>query len=203
MAIPVLMPRQGQSVETCILGEWVKKKGDTVKVGDILFSYETDKASFEEDAKADGILLDVFFAEGDEVPVLVNVAVIGAVGESVEEFRPDGAAPVSVTPETNVPGAQAEVKIVATEVKTVTELSGKVKISPRAKHAAEKMGVAYQQLQGSGPEGRIIERDIEAAALAFPKLTPLAQEKANAEGLKVGDTTSGLGGKTAAKDLVS
>ena len=97
MAIPVLMPRQGQSVETCILGEWVKKKGDAVKVGDILFSYETDKASFEEDAKADGILLDVFFAEGDEVPVLVNVAVIGKAGESVDEFRPGGqvAAPVA------------------------------------------------------------------------------------------------------------
>jgi len=202
MAIPVLMPRQGQSVETCILGEWVKKKGDAVKVGDILFSYETDKASFEEEAKADGILLDVFFAEGDEVPVLVNVAVIGAAGESVDEFRPGGqvAAPVAET------AAAAEVvaeKATVPEVKTVSEPSGKIKISPRAKNLAEKSGVAYQQLQGSGPEGRIIERDIEAAAQAMPKLTPLAQEKAKAEGLKVGETTTGLGGKAVAKDLIS
>ena len=202
MAIPVLMPRQGQSVETCILGEWVKKKGDAVKVGDILFSYETDKASFEEDAKADGILLDIFFAEGDEVPVLVNVAVIGAAGESVDEFRPGGqtAAPVAETV------AAVEVvteKLAAPEVKTITEPSGKVKISPRAKNLAEKSGVAYQQLQGSGPEGRIIERDIEAAAQALPKLTPLAQEKAKAEGLKAGETATGLGGKAVAKDLIS
>jgi pyruvate dehydrogenase E2 component (dihydrolipoamide acetyltransferase) len=202
MAIPVLMPRQGQSVETCILGEWVKKKGDAVKVGDILFSYETDKASFEEEAKADGILLDVFFAEGDEVPVLVNVAVIGAAGESVDEFRPGGqvAAPVAET------AAAAEVvaeKATVPEVKTVSEPSGKIKISPRAKNLAEKSGVAYQQLQGSGPEGRIIERDIEAAAQVMPKLTPLAQEKAKAEGLKVGETTTGLGGKAVAKDLIS
>jgi pyruvate dehydrogenase E2 component (dihydrolipoamide acetyltransferase) len=201
MAIPVLMPRQGQSVETCILGEWVKKKGDAVKVGDILFSYETDKASFEEDAKADGILLDVFFAEGDEVPVLVNVAVIGTAGESVEEFRPGGqtAAPVA---ETQAAVAVAET-VIATEVKAVAQPSGKVKISPRAKNLAEKSGVDYHQLQGSGPEGRIIERDIEAAAQELPKLTPMAQEKAKAEGLKAGEKATGLGGKAVAKDLIS
>ena len=65
------------------------------------------------------------------------------------------------------------------------------------------MGIAYQHLQGSGPEGRIIERDIEAAAQMIPKLTPLAQEKAKAEGLKTGETTTGLGGKAIAKDLIS
>ena len=202
MAIPVLMPRQGQSVETCILGEWVKKKGDAVKVGDILFSYETDKASFEEEAKADGILLDVFFAEGDEVPVLVNVAVIGAAGESVDEFRPGGQAAAPVA-ETAAPVEVVVEKATVPEVKTGADPSGKVKISPRAKNLAEKAGVAYQQLIGSGPEGRIIERDIEAAAQGLPKLTPLAQEKAKAEGLKVGDTTTGLGGKAVAKDLIS
>ena len=203
MAIPVLMPRQGQSVETCILGEWYKKKGDAVKVGDLLFSYETDKASFEEDAKADGILLDVFFSEGDEVPVLVNVAVIGNVGELVDEFRPGGAAPTIAVSETSAATVQAEVKIATPEIKTVAEPSGKVKISPRAKHAAEKMGLAYQHLQGSGPEGRIIEHDIEAAAQSMPKLTPLAQEKAKAESLISGESATGLGSRTVAQDLVS
>ena len=202
MAIPVLMPRQGQSVETCILGEWIKKKGDTVKVGDILFSYETDKASFEEDAKADGILLDVFFEEGDEVPVLVNVAVIGNAGESFAEFRPAGES-ASVAPEVIVPEVQAETKVTVHEVKTVAEQTGKIKISPRAKIAAERKGVDYQILKGSGPEGRIIERDIEAASQVMPKFTPLAQEKAKAEGLKTGDTVTGLGGKAVAKDLIS
>ena len=202
MAIPVLMPRQGQSVETCILGEWVKKKGDAVKVGDILFSYETDKASFEEEAKADGILLDVFFAEGDEVPVLVNVAVIGAAGESVDEFRPSGQASAPVA-ETAAPVEVVVEKATVPEVKTVSEPSGKVKISPRAKNLAEKSGVAYLQLAGSGPEGRIIERDIEAAAHVLPKLTPLAQEVAKAEGLKAGETATGLGGKAVAKDLIA
>src|SRR6056297_3298032 len=91
MAIPVLMPRQGQSVESCIIGQWYKSVGDEVNEGDILFSYETDKASFEEEAKESGVLLAVFFEEGDEVPVLTNVAVIGAEGEPVDEFDPRGA----------------------------------------------------------------------------------------------------------------
>jgi len=202
MAIPVLMPRQGQSVETCIIGEWYKKKGDAVKVGDILFSYETDKASFEEEAKADGILLDVFFAEGDEVPVLVNVAVIGSAGESIDEFRTGGQAATPVAEVTAIVEVKAEA-VAVPEVKTVAEPAGKVKISPRAKNAAEKLGVAYQQLAGSGPEGRIIERDIEAAAQTLPKLTPLAREVAKAEGMKAGEAATGLGGKAVAKDLIS
>jgi pyruvate dehydrogenase E2 component (dihydrolipoamide acetyltransferase) len=202
MAIPVLMPRQGQSVETCIIGEWYKKKGDAVKVGDILFSYETDKASFEEEAKADGVLLDVFFGDGDEVPVLVNVAVIGKVGESVDEFRLGGQSAAPAAEATAV--AETKVEVPATpEVKTIAEATGKVKISPRAKNTAEKLGVAYQQLAGSGPEGRIIERDIEAAAQTLPKLTPLAQEVAKTEGLKPGETATGLGGKAVVKDLIS
>ena len=92
MATVVIMPKQGQSVESCILTEMKKKKGDTVAVGDILFSYETDKASFEEEAKVAGTVLDVFFDNGDEIPVLTYVMVIGNVGESTEEFRPGGAA---------------------------------------------------------------------------------------------------------------
>lgn len=202
MAIPVLMPRQGQSVETCIIGEWYKKKGDAVKVGDILFSYETDKASFEEEAKADGVLLDVFFGDGDEVPVLVNVAVIGKVGESVDEFRLGGQSAAPAAEAASAAETKAEVPATP-EVKTIAEATGKVKISPRAKNTAEKLGVAYQQLAGSGPEGRIIERDIEAAAQALPKLTPLAQEVAKTEGLKPGETATGLGGKAVVKDLIS
>ena len=91
MATPVIMPRQGQSVESCIIGKWHKQLGDTVKAGDILFTYETDKATFDEAAKVDGTILAVFFAEGDDVPCLLNVCVIGQPGESFAEFDPNGA----------------------------------------------------------------------------------------------------------------
>ncbi|HNW58006.1 MAG TPA: lipoyl domain-containing protein, partial [Bacteroidales bacterium] len=88
MAIPVLMPKQGQSVETCIITKWFKKKGENVSAGDILFTYETDKAAFDLESPADGILLETFFDDGAEVPVLVNVAVIGKSGEAIDSFNP-------------------------------------------------------------------------------------------------------------------
>ena len=74
MAVPIIMPRQGQSVESCVILKWNKSKGDRVAVGDILFSYETDKASFEEEARNEGVLLDIFFDEGEDVPCLTNVS---------------------------------------------------------------------------------------------------------------------------------
>jgi len=90
MAHPVILPRQGQSVESCIITQWNKKQGDAVREGEILFTYETDKATFEETAKADGTLLAVFFQEDDDVPVLTTVAVIGNPGEDVSGFAPQG-----------------------------------------------------------------------------------------------------------------
>ena len=92
MATSVIMPRQGQSVESCIITEWKKKVGDEVHVGDVLFSYETDKSTFDEQAKTDGTLLAVFYNADDDVPVLLNVAVIGQPGESFAEFAPEGTA---------------------------------------------------------------------------------------------------------------
>ena len=78
------MPKQGQSVESCIVTEFKKKVGDKVAVGDILFSYETDKASFEEESKFEGTVLACFFNDNDEIPCLTNVMVIGEPGESYE-----------------------------------------------------------------------------------------------------------------------
>lgn len=81
MAVAIIMPRQGQSVESCIITEWNKKEGDQVNEGDVLFSYETDKASFEEEAKASGTLLKILAEEGDDVPCLENVAILGEPGK--------------------------------------------------------------------------------------------------------------------------
>lgn len=165
MAVPVLMPRQGQSVETCILGQWYKSVGEEVSVGDILFSYETDKASFEEEAKEDGILLATFFNEGDEVPVLANVAVIGEKGESFDEFMPAG----GPTEEKREQKSQDEApKVIEFEVE-IDPTNKRIRISPLAKKMAEKKGVDIQTLKGSGPHGRIIARDVETAEKVVEK----------------------------------
>ena len=103
MANAVIMPKAGITVESCIIGNWEKKVGDEVKVGDILFTYETDKASFECESTAEGTLLEIFFDEGDEVPCLVNVCAVGNKGEDCSALRPsvDGAeeAPAPVVEE--------------------------------------------------------------------------------------------------------
>lgn len=151
MATTVIMPKQGQSVETCIITKWFKQKGESVSAGDILFSYETDKAAFDVESSADGILLDIFFGEGAEVPVLANVAVIGKSGEETQLFNPDQSLSEPVK-------TKAEVKEENTLLLSANE---KIRISPRAKHMAKDKGLNYDTLQGSGPNGRIIASDIE------------------------------------------
>jgi len=168
MAIPVIMPRQGQSVETCIITEWVKKKGDTVKKGDVLFTYETDKASFEAEAQEDGVLIDVFFKDGDEVPVLHNVAVIGKPGENTDAFRPGG----NVNTEDNSKIQASTTSISKPEASH--DESRKLKISPRARVMAEKLGVTVSSVTGSGPNGRIIAQDIENATKSVKNIPAAA-----------------------------
>jgi pyruvate dehydrogenase E2 component (dihydrolipoamide acetyltransferase) len=162
MTTPVIMPKQGQSVETCIITNWLKKKGEKVNVGDILFSYETDKAAFDMESTADGILLDVFFGEGDEVPVLSNVGVIGLAGEETESFRP-GKAQI----ETVLTSSESDEKVVIPD-STMNNVAhsfenSRTRISPRAKRLARDKGLDYNNIYGSGPNGRIIIRDIEDA----------------------------------------
>lgn len=87
MAEGVLMPKEGITVESCIIGEWKKNVGDQVNVGDILFTYETDKAEFECESTAAGTLLEKFYEDGDEVPCLVNVCAIGNPGEDTSALK--------------------------------------------------------------------------------------------------------------------
>ena len=171
MAIAVIMPKQGQSVETCIVTKWFKKKGESVSVGDILFSYETDKAAFDLESPADGILLDIYFGDGAEVPVLVNVAVIGKAGESTGSFNPDQsthspATATTASKESIAPEALEDINAVkaikADGLNNVLSTpDDKIRISPRARRLAGVKGLIYNNLQGSGPNGRIITSDIE------------------------------------------
>ena len=179
MATVVIMPKQGQSVESCIITEWNKKKGDKVTKGEVLFSYETDKASFEEEAPVDGILLDLFYQEGDDVPVLNNVCVIGTEGEAIEDSIKSGAAPVQETApispkvvETEKPVAKAESQVQNAQAEPISAF-----VSPRAKSIAAKEGISLEGIKGSGPRGRVIEKDVRAVLENAAKVTPPATSK--------------------------
>lgn len=202
MATAVIMPRQGQSVESCIIAKWYKQKGDPVKAGDILFTYETDKATFDEEAKVEGTLLDIFFSEGDDVPVLLNVCVIGAPGESTAEFNPAGStAPAEASKDEPAAKPAFETPAAASVVfQAETPAQGtEIKISPRAKNLAEKAGVDYRYAAASGPNGRIIERDIVALRETGPFVT--ASAKNEYLGLEHSVTGSGMGGRVTTSDL--
>lgn len=166
MATAVIMPRQGQSVESCIIGEWFKKVGDPVQEGDILFSYETDKSSFEEPAKQAGTLLAIFYGADDDVPCLTTVGVIGEPGESYAEFAPDQAAGTAEAPGMEAPAAKAPAAAAVAAPAVQAEGSALRGVSPRARNAAERLPVDPAQAQPTGPNGRVIERDIKALAQA-------------------------------------
>lgn len=199
MAIPVIMPRQGQSVESCIFDNWYFEKGDQVKKGDVLFSYETDKAVFDGEAPENGILLAKFAEPGDEVPVLQNIAVIGKEGEDIDNFRPEHSGVSkkdekneimkSSSPESKAPGEKEPVE------------EGILKISPRAKKTAERMKVSFTGISGSGPYGRIIEKDILEKSKKSPKATPLAISISSKDHIDLPASGSGTGGRILASDL--
>lgn len=209
MALVIIMPKQGQSVESCIITD-IKPAGTVVAKGDILFSYETDKASFEEAAPEEGVILECYRQEGDEVPVLEPVMVIGKPGEAAPSLAeagasqgsaPSGSAPEAaptaapLTPEPSATVAQPTAPVASAEV------TGMKAISPRAKHLAAKEAVDTAKMQGTGPGGRIIERDVKAQLAGRPPMTPLARQVAAQEGLQVPTSGSGLAGAITAADL--
>ncbi len=150
----VLMPKAGITVESCIIGEWLKQVGDTVAIGDILFTYETDKASFECESTAEGELLAIFFEEGDEVPCLENVCAVGPKGEPTDCLKP-GAAPMAEAAAEAAPAA--EVSAPAAEAAAV--VTG-APVSPRAAKLAKANGIDAAAIAGTGPNGRVVERDV-------------------------------------------
>lgn len=162
MANVVIMPRQGQSVESCIITTWQKKEGDKVAVGDILFSYETDKSAFDEPSQFDGTVLKLLFAEGDVVPCLEGVCIIGEEGEDISGLvgasaAAEEAAPVAEEKKEEVAAAVVEAAV------TAPAAGERVFISPRAKALALKTGCDLSKVAPTGPHGRIIERDINKA----------------------------------------
>ena len=201
MAEIIIMPKQGQSVESCIITE-IKKKGDVVKKGDILFSYETDKASFEEEAPADGVVLEIFCDEGDEVPVLENVMVIGQPGEKAPLTPQTDSTP---TPQKGDLEVQQSViiKVQVPNVVTSNPPRGAGGLSPRAKNLAAAEAIDASQLAGTGPNGRVIEKDVKVALENRPKLTPLAKKIAVEAGVQPQGAGSGLAGMAKSTDLTS
>ena len=210
MATPVIMPRQGQSVESCILTEWKVAPGDQVEEGSVLAVIETDKASFDLESPVAGTVLDLFWEADDDIPVLANVTVIGDEGEDASGFRPETEAASSgpsvdsapspataATSQTSVPAAS--VGIVASPVSAAEgSVAG---VSPRARQLAMRSGIDPDSLLGTGPGGRVIERDVQGALEGTPRLSASASALAREGGLEPPVHGGGLSGMALASDM--
>src|SRR6185295_1192673 len=142
---------------------WRKQPGDAVNTGDVVCESETDKATIDVESPASGTMLEHFFREGDDVPVMVNIAAVGTLNEDIASLRPANAAPSqSPTNESQsaaqaAPTASAVSAIPAVPIQTLD--GGRLAVSPRARHLAERKEIDFSVIQGTGPGGRIIERD--------------------------------------------
>jgi pyruvate dehydrogenase E2 component (dihydrolipoamide acetyltransferase) len=202
-ATVIRMPKMSDTMTEGTIVAWHKKEGDTVKSGDILAEVETDKATMDLEAYEEGTLLYVGVKEGEAVAVDAVIAVIGEKGANFKVLV-DGAAGGGGA-SADAPANAATDLSYAGGSENGHDAGGRVKASPLAKAIAEEKGIDLKQVQGTGPEGRIVKADVEsfkpgapanpaatpapqlAAASAQPALTPAASQPAPAAPAPAGD----------------
>ncbi len=173
----VIMPKMGDGMEEGTLLEWLKKEGESVKSGEIIGTIQSDKATLELESPGSGQLAGILLQPGQTVPVGVPIALLLKAGETVPANWGSGeaAAPAEAPQEEPVAvgvGASASAPSAAPVA------AGRVKISPLAKRIAEEAGLDLNSIVGSGPGGRIVEKDVKAAIASGPKIaspTPAAK----------------------------
>jgi pyruvate dehydrogenase E2 component (dihydrolipoamide acetyltransferase) len=194
------MPRPGITVEECLLVKWRSRKGDRVAPGQVIAEIETDKAGFDVEAPAGGVILETFFEEGDLVPVFTNICVIGEPGEDYEAYRPKTAvraAPSAGAPATR-PAAAPEVRPPAVEA--VPAAARAAPFSPRARRFAEEHRFFPSGVVGSGPQGRVLEEDLKRLYYGSPRVSSLAQALLE-EGYVARGEGTGINRMVRARDL--
>ena len=177
MITKVLMPKLSEAMETGKVIKWLKKEGDAIKGGDVIAEIETDKANVEIEAFGAGVLRKILVGEGGQVPVGELIGVIADPADDISKM----AAPVAAAPAappaavpapsplpamesyTSVPETSAVVPM-APALSAAPAAGGRVKASPLARKVAAQSGVDLRVLQGTGPGGRIVRRDVESAA---------------------------------------
>lgn len=199
MAEIISMPKLGFDMAEGTLVRWVKKEGDKVEKGELLAEIETDKATVEVESQYSGVVLKHLVAEGTSVPVSQPIAAVGEAGETVDVAAIGGSAPAEEppAPAPSTPAAEPAAAAPApaqtgalspapeTPADSNGQLPGGVRASPLARRIAEERGVNLQAVRGSGPQGRIIKRDVEGAqpgggglpALQFTQLGPAPADK--------------------------
>ncbi len=169
MAETITMPKLGFDMAEGTLVRWVKQVGENIKKGDVLAEIETDKATVEVESSASGVILQLIVDQGSVVPVNAPIAVVGAEGEKVEATKPADGKPKTEVKAEEKPAVQAQPTVVSSPqgapvAQPVTPVdSGSVRASPLAKKVARDNKVDLSRVQGTGPGGRVVRKDVEAA----------------------------------------
>jgi pyruvate dehydrogenase E2 component (dihydrolipoamide acetyltransferase) len=167
MPTTVTMPRLSDTMEAGTVIKWHVKEGDTVATGDVLADVETDKATMEMQAYDDGVVAKLLIGAGDRVAIGTPIAVIAVDGEDASSAGSAEPAAATAAPAARAAAsADAPVAVTGTVVmpSAHADTGARARISPVARRMAEELGVDINSLRGTGPGGRVIKRDIEAAA---------------------------------------
>ncbi len=207
MAQAITVPKFGQTVEECTIVEWRKKEGETVAKGDVLFEIETDKAVLEVESFFEGTLLKIIVPEGETVPVQTVVGFIGEPGEELPEVPvPPAPAPAATRAASVAPAAAAAPTRPSPVPVSEPAAPARFRISPRAAKLAREKVIDPTYVRGTGPEGRVVERDVtaylEERGYADLRVTPAAKELASKEKLDLFAVEgTGTGGKITVADV--
>ncbi|MBT4095486.1 MAG: pyruvate dehydrogenase complex dihydrolipoamide acetyltransferase, partial [Nitrospinaceae bacterium] len=183
MATPIPMPKLGLTMEEGTILKWLKSDGEAVNKGEMILLIQTDKVEYEVESPDEGVILKTFSGEGDVVPCGENIAVIGVEGEDISDYAPKVvAAQADTPPASETPAIPAPAAVNAPSVNSTVAPSqgGRIFASPAARRLAREMGIDYCGVRGTGPGGRIVQADVQAAASggatsAAPYAPPAAQ----------------------------
>ncbi len=187
MATKVTMPQMGFDMTEGKVARWLKKVGEPVKQGEAVVEIETDKVNIESEAQGSGVLREIVVGEGTTVPVGALIAIVGAPDEDLSAIKAEAglvaaptAAPAPAAASAPAPAASAPptapaptpMPAPAAAPMTAPTMGGdgRIKASPLARRIAQEKGVNLAQLTGTGPGGRIVRRDIDAALVAAPAI---------------------------------
>ena len=169
MAEKIIMPQGGQDITEGQVVQWLKSEGDEVKKGEVICEVETEKAVFEVESPADGVLLKIIVPAGQKARVLSTIGFVGAAGENVELEEEDAIEDKKIT--------GIDVAILRKKVAAKGRGSkSQAKVSGRARKLADQKGIDISHVEGSGPKGRITEKDV----LAYFETAPIPPESAAA-----------------------
>lgn len=178
MSINILMPALSPTMKEGKLARWLKTEGDTIASGDVIAEIETDKATMEVEAVDEGVLGRILTPEGTEgIAVNTPIAILVAEGESVPDVSAASATPPAAQAPVAAPAATAATPAVVPSAAPAASSGKRVFASPLARRIAAQKGIDLSTLKGSGPNGRIVRRDVEQAGQT-PAATPKAASPA-------------------------